>query len=208
MLPLLATSVFLFLMVLVGLILSITIHEFSHAFVADKLGDPTPRIQDRLTLNPLAHLDPVGTGAMILTGFGWGKPVQFDPYNLKNPLRDGALIALAGPAANIVLAVIASILLHLNLTHISIITGFLFEVAFINISLAIFNLVPVHPLDGSKILLALLPRKMGYEYELIMNRYGLLLLLAILLPAVGGESLVNIVITPIIDFISKLLRLT
>jgi Zn-dependent protease len=203
MLQLLATSPLLFFISAIGLIISITIHEFSHAFAADKLGDPTPRIQDRLTLNPLAHLDLFGTISMFIFGFGWGKPVQFDPYNLKDPVKEGALIALAGPASNIILAALISLLLHLNAIPFFWLSLSLQHIAFINIVLAIFNLVPVHPLDGSKILLALLPKRLGYDYELLMNRYGLFLLIAILIPTVQGRSLVNIIITPLIDLVAK-----
>src|SRR3972149_11313525 len=105
--------IFYLVVFLVSLIISITIHEFAHGFAADKLGDPTPRIQGRLTLNPKAHLDPFGTIMILLVGFGWGKPVQFDPYNLKDPRRDAALISLAGPASNIILAILLSIILRL-----------------------------------------------------------------------------------------------
>ena len=92
-----------FLFWLVALAMAITIHEFAHAYTADRLGDPTPRLQGRLTLNPLAHLDPLGTLMLLLVRFGWGKPVQFDPFNLKNPRKDGALISLAGPASNLLI---------------------------------------------------------------------------------------------------------
>src|SRR3990167_795118 len=104
---------FAFFSWLIALITAITIHEFSHAWSADRLGDPTPRSQGRLTLNPLAHLDPLGTLMMLLVKFGWGKPVQFDPYNLKNPKRDAAIISFAGPFSNLILASILAIVLRL-----------------------------------------------------------------------------------------------
>src|SRR5688572_2528428 len=104
-----------FFLWLVALTIAITIHEFAHAYTADRLGDPTPRLQGRLTLNPLAHLDPMGTLMMLLVRFGWGKPVQFDPFNLRNPRRDGAIISLAGPVSNFLLATLCSILLHILL---------------------------------------------------------------------------------------------
>src|SRR4051812_24083347 len=88
------------IVVFIGIILSIGIHEFAHAFAANKLGDPTPKMQGRLTLNPLAHLDPVGTLLIVFAGIGWGKPVQFNPHYLKNPRRDAAIVALAGPVSN------------------------------------------------------------------------------------------------------------
>src|SRR4030066_1301523 len=102
-----------FIVIFGGIILAIGIHEAAHAFTADYLGDPTPRSLGRTTLNPLAHLDPLGTLVILVTGFfGWGKPAPFDPYNLRDPRRDTALIALAGPASNIVLAVIFSLVLR------------------------------------------------------------------------------------------------
>src|SRR3990167_2370413 len=97
---------------LFGLIIAITIQEFAHAFLADRLGDPTPRAQGRLTLNPLAHLDPVGTLMLLIFRFGWGKPVIFDPYNLAHPRRDAGLISLAGPVSNIILAIGLSLILR------------------------------------------------------------------------------------------------
>jgi len=102
------------LFVAAALLSAITVHEFAHAFMAERLGDPTPRLQGRLTLNPLAHLDPLGTLMLFIIGFGWGKPVQFDPYNLKNPRRDAALISFAGPLSNIILASILSIVLRFS----------------------------------------------------------------------------------------------
>src|SRR3990167_4058068 len=105
--------------VIIALLSAITIHEFSHAWVADRLGDPTPRLMGRVTLNPLAHLDPIGTIALLLIGFGWGKPVQFDPFNLENPRRDSALVSLAGPLSNITLASLLSIVLRFSITPLS-----------------------------------------------------------------------------------------
>ena len=114
MLYLLFSNPLAFFILFPGLLLSITIHEFAHAWVADKLGDPTPRHQGRVTLDPRAHLDPWGTVALLLTRFGWGKPVQFDPYNLKHPLRDTAIVALAGPISNLIVATgLALTLIHI-----------------------------------------------------------------------------------------------
>ena len=158
-----------FVMIAVGLIISVTIHEFAHAFVADKLGDPTPKYQGRVTIDPRAHLDPMGTLAILIIGFGWGKAVQFDPFNLKDPKRDTALIALAGPASNIILATILSLVIGImNITGV--LLSILVTVIFINVMLAIFNLVPIAPLDGSKIAQALLPKHVALEYEMFMRR--------------------------------------
>ncbi|MDA1079537.1 MAG: site-2 protease family protein [bacterium] len=178
------------------LVASLTIHEFAHAWAADKLGDPTPRHQGRLTLNPLAHLDPLGSVALLVIGFGWGKPVQFDPYNLKEPVRDAAMIGLAGPAVNL----ISALLLALALPFIPAFASVISLSIFYNVMLAIFNLVPVAPLDGSKILLALLPKDVAYEYDSFMARYGTLVLVGLLMPW-GGQSPISMLIRPIINTI-------
>ncbi len=205
MLNLLLSNPLIFLLTFGGLIISLSVHEFSHALVADRLGDPTPRMQGRVTLNPLAHLDPIGTILLLLTRFGWGKPVQFDPYNLQNPLRDSALIALAGPAANLLIAVAISLLIK---THL--LTGGLLylagsEILVINLVLAIFNLVPVYPLDGSKVILALLPKNLAYEFEAFMNRYGFFVLLALIFPWYNGASPISYLVSPALDFFLKIL---
>lgn len=205
MLELLFTNPLVFIVTALALIISITIHEFSHAFVADKLGDPTPRIQGRLTLNPLAHLDPLGTLALLFTRFGWGKPVQFDPYNLKSPVKDGALIAIAGPISNLILASILALLFRSQLVPFDWLNFAIAQTVLINIVLAIFNLVPVHPLDGGKIILALLPRNIEIEYEELMNRYGLFLLLALIFPWYQGQSPISYLISPVINGVSRLL---
>ena len=184
-------------------VVALTIHEFAHAYTADKLGDPTPRSYGRLTLNPLAHLDLLGTLAIIFIGFGWARPVPFDPYNLRNPRRDSMFIALAGPASNLILAVILSIVLRfIPLSLISTIISYLIIG---NISLAIFNLIPVYPLDGEKILGGLLSPEMYREYAQIMAQYGTIILVLMLLPIAGGTSPISALISPVISFISHLL---
>lgn len=194
----------LFIVWAVGLVISITIHEFAHAFVADKLGDPTPRYQGRVTLDPRSHLDPVGTLAILLIGFGWGKAVRFDPFNLKNPKKDIAMIALAGPASNIALATLLS--LAIGLFDLSgTIQNILLSILGINVMLAIFNLVPIAPLDGSKILMSLLPKDLALEYDTIMRRYGTFILLGLLIPWGGNSSPISLLISPIIDFVLTLL---
>jgi len=205
MLGFLFSNPLIFAISFIGLILSLTIHEFAHAFVADKLGDPTPRSQGRVTLNPLAHLDPLGTLALLLVRFGWGKPVQFDPSNLEHPLRDSALIALAGPATNITIAVLLSFVIKLQLIPSELFLIALSQVLVINIVLAIFNLVPVHPLDGSKILLAVLPRHLAYEYELFMHQYGMFILIALIFPWYNGMSPISALISPVIGLITQFL---
>lgn len=190
-----------------ALVVAITIHEFAHAYVADHLGDPTPRSQGRLTLNPLAHLDPIGTLMMLLTRFGWGKPVQFDPFNLQNPRRDAALISLAGPASNLLLATLLSLSVRfLSTFNFSLLIFNLFAVPVIvlNVTLAIFNLIPIHPLDGGKIVVGFLPRDLAQEWDDIMHRYGTLILLFLILPLFGSSPITQL-ISPVIDTILKLL---
>jgi len=193
-----------FFAIFASLIVAVTIHEFAHAYTAERLGDPTPRHQGRLTLNPLAHLHPMGTLFILFTGFGWGRPVQFDPFNLDNPRRDAALISFAGPLSNIALASIASIILRFSLTPFSPL-GFLYPFFFflirLNVVLAIFNLIPMHPLDGGKILVGLLPPKDAAAADLFMNRYGLIVLILLIFPILGGASPVSLFISPIVNFL-------
>lgn len=184
-------------------IIALTIHEFSHAYVADKLGDPTPRSYGRLTLNPLAHLDPLGTLAIIFIGFGWAKPVPFDPYNLRNPKQDSLLISLAGPASNLILAIILSLVI--KIIPPTIISDILLYIMMGNIGIAIFNIIPVFPLDGEKILTGLLPDSLATEFQNIMRQYGTIILVLMLLPIAGGTSPIIALISPVISFVVKLL---
>lgn len=186
-----------FIFGLVALIVAIDIHEFSHAWAAERLGDPTPRLQGRLTLNPLAHLDPIGTILLVIVGFGWGKPVQFDPFNLRNPRRDGAIISLAGPISNIIFAIICSLLIRLPLP--SEISFLLYVVLRMNLLLAIFNLVPIHPLDGFKIVEGILPEEQAHEWHQL-ERFGMIFLIFLLFPIFGGVAPIQRVISPVINF--------
>ncbi len=202
MLNLLFANPLAFILLFAGLIVAITIHEFAHAWAADQLGDPTPRVQGRVTLDPRAHLDPIGTIAILITRFGWGKPVQFDPYNLKDPVRDTALISLAGPLSNLIMAGILSIIINLGVAPWLWVQQALVQVLVINVVLAIFNLIPIFPLDGGKILTAILPRATAIEYEAFMQRYWILILLFFIFPW-GGTSPASQLIMPIIDLIVR-----
>lgn len=185
-----------------ALLIAVTIHEFAHAFTADKLGDPTPGMQGRISLNPLRHLDPIGTLMLLFFRFGWGKPVQFDPFNLRHPKRDSALIALAGPASNLILATILSLLI--NLSPNSLLAVLSVPLILMNINLAIFNLLPVPPLDGAKVLYGILPMEWAEEYNHFMKDYGMFLLILLIIP-IGGASLAINLILPIISFLTQLL---
>ena len=168
------------------LFLSITIHEFAHGWIAYKLGDLTAKHSGRLTLNPLAHIDPFGTVVLpILTliisrglfPFGYAKPVPINPYNFKNPKKDIRWVGAAGPGINIIFAIILSLIIKLN---VSFLQDALKLGVLINLILAIFNLIPIPPLDGSKILASLLPNKYSYPY-LKMEKYGFLIIIFLIM---------------------------
>ena len=197
-----------FVVYLLALIVVITIHEFSHALAAEKLGDPTPRLQGRLNLNPLSHLDPFGTIMILLIGFGWGKPVTFDPFNLQNPRRDAAIISLAGPFSNLILALVLSLLLRLfilvKLQFLIIIGSIIFApIIQLSVLLGIFNLIPVHPLDGFKIVGGILPQKQADEWY-SLQKYGIFVLLLIIFPFNGQTSMMSMFLSPLLKFIMPL----
>lgn len=204
---------------LLAFAVAITIHEAAHAWMADRLGDPTPRIMGRLSLNPLVHYDPIGTTLLLVLvilrsigipviPFGWAKPVRFDPYNLVNPRRDAALISLAGPAANLLLASLLALFLRFLATPFSPLAYFsaiFYPFIILNTVLAIFNLLPIHPLDGGKVLVGLLPKSTAREVDMFMNRYGILILFLLIFPTVGGASLVSLIIFPLINVVLSFL---
>lgn len=190
---------------LVILLFSAILHEVAHGVMADRLGDPTPKLSGRLTLNPVSHIDPfmsillpvllVFSGSPVI--FGAAKPVPIDPFNLKDGRKDIALVALAGPFTNIVLAIMASLILHvlLGLNLFSIASPFLNFIHFVlirivtlNLLLAIFNMLPIPPLDGSKVFALLLPEKEAHTY-LSIGSIGILILFFLLLFPIGGFSL-------------------
>jgi len=163
-------------------VVAATIHEFAHAYVADRLGDPTPRAQGRLTLNPLAHLDPLGSILILLAGFGWAKPVQINPMHFRDWRRDTIIVAAAGPLANITLLFALGVPFKLGLLDFggSTVDRLLVTVIQINAMLAVFNLIPVPPLDGSKILMGLLPPAQAVSYARLQP-YGVFILLLLVM---------------------------
>lgn len=199
------------LIYIIAFAITITIHEAAHAWMADRLGDPTARLAGRLSLNPIAHVDIYGTIIipLVLIFFGspfvvgWAKPVPIDPYNLENPKRDSALISFAGPLVNITLATALAIIARLF--PISPVFNILYPVILLNITLAVFNLIPIHPLDGGKVLVGILPHKEAVELDRFLNQFGLILLLIMIFPLFGGTSLISIVISPVINIITHLL---
>jgi Zn-dependent protease len=195
------------------LVIAITVHEFAHAWMGEKLGDPTARLAGRLTLNPIAHLDMIGTVLLpfftLISGspifIGWAKPTPFDPYNLKNPKKDAGLIALAGPVSNLLFATILALFIRLSIPGMfGVIIYSLFSLLIrVNVVLAFFNLIPVHPLDGFKVVGALLPKKY-YADWISLERYGMIFLLLLIFPFFGSSPVFNL-ISPIVNFITSIL---
>lgn len=190
---------------------AVVIHEFAHGWVANKLGDPTAKDAGRLTLNPLAHIDPIGTVFMPLMLvlmnsriiFGWAKPVPVNFALLRNPRRDMLWVSLAGIAANILLAFILSLLLKIGLFPINSYGAlFLSYGVFINLVLAAFNAIPVPPLDGSKILMAVLPREIAYSY-MQLERFGFLILIGLL-----WLGLIDKVVWPMVMIMARFLGIS
>ena len=171
-----------------ALIISLGLHEAAHAYSAYWLGDPTPKIQGRTTLNPLNHLDPIGSLFILFAGIGWGRPVEFNPYNLKNPQKDAAIIAFAGPLINIVIALIGSALIYFLYSAGSgyqLLFDALIRLVALNVALAVFNMIPVDPLDGFKVVGGILPPHLAMKwYE--TQQYGIYILMFLLLT--GGIS--------------------
>jgi Zn-dependent protease len=162
-----------------ALVVAATVHEFAHAYVADRLGDPTPRGMGRLTLNPLAHLDPIGSLMILLAGFGWAKPVQINPAYFTDWRRDSILVALAGPLANVTLVFLLGLPFKLDLVDPGVVRSLLLWGLQINAMLAVFNLIPIPPLDGSKVLVGLLPPRLAIGYARI-EPFGFIILLALI----------------------------
>ena len=190
-----------------GIILGLSFHEFAHAWVSDKLGDPTPRRQGRVTINPLAHIDWIGFLALLLVGFGWGKPVQIDPSYYKNKRRDEFLVSIAGVTMNLILAVIISIPAKLMIKTFSAGTSelvyniylILFYAVTINLVLMIFNLIPCPPLDGWGIITQLFGLD-KYDWWYKVYQYGTWILLALIVTNVTDH-----IITPLVTMMLNLI---
>ena len=211
---------FVFILAALGAFLvGTTFHEFSHAASALALGDRTAQAAGRVTLNPVAHLDPLGTILLVFAGFGWGKPVPVNPYRLRGGLQASAMVSFAGPLANFIVAGVATLILRLTTipvrhpfdasAYLSVdwatndyIGLLLSATVFFNVILGVFNLLPVAPLDGFKVALGLLPRDLALEYSKT-EQYGpgILLVVIFVLPLVLGVS----IIFPIVRFLSDLL---
>jgi len=196
------------------ILLALTVHEYAHGWVAYKYGDPTAKYAGRLTLNPLAHLDFLGTLMLFLIHLGWAKPVPVNPYNLRNPKRDMMWVSFAGPGANLLTALICGLiirffgLLPAGIDYRTSLLGIFLQMVavglVINVVLAIFNLIPIPPLDGSKILMGLLPPQ--YEHQFAqLERFGpFLLIFLVLVPSMMGINILWMVIQPFVSFFSFL----
>jgi Zn-dependent protease len=161
------------------------VHEFAHAAMAVALGDNTPKVQGRYTLNPLAHIDPIGAILILFTGFGWAKPVQWDPRNIDIDIRLGSiLVALAGPVSNLILALLGVLLISLDIGGAGIMQEFLIDFVQINVLLFVFNLLPIPPLDGSHVLFALLPGD-NFALRAQLSQFGFLILMLVIFLAPG-----------------------
>jgi len=169
----------------VAIVIAITVHEFAHALAGTLLGDSTAKLQGRLTLNPISHLDLWGTLLLLVVGFGWGKPVPFNPYNLRNQRWGAAIVAMFGPLANLVSVIIFAVVIRLvfafsGLGPENMLIQFLLALIMVDTILLVFNLIPIPPLDGSKILFAILPSKYN-NFKIVLQRQGFFLLLALII---------------------------
>lgn len=188
------------------LLFALTVHELAHGWVAFRLGDPTAKMAGRLTMNPLKHLDPLGVLAFVIMKIGWAKPVPVDPRYFRNPQKDMLLVALAGPGANVLLALASALLARvlvsmpvLPLFVLQPLVGMLVASVWINIMLAVFNIIPIPPLDGSKVLMGVLPPEAARSFARI-EPFGFFILLALFYTGVIGG-----LILPIIRFANNLL---
>ncbi len=179
------------LMDILGFIIGVTFHEFGHAFAADRLGDDTPRSQGRVELNPIDHLDPLGSIVFLLsalfgTPFGWGKPVMIRPAAFKHPRRDQIIVAAAGPLMNLILAAIFAIAVRVTyqqLTDASVYWQLLCQCLYVNLLMLMFNMIPLPPLDGSKIFSNILPAPQAIAYDKMMAQWGMYLFMILFFTA-------------------------
>jgi Zn-dependent protease len=197
------------LLLVPGILVGLSFHEYGHAAAADRLGDPTPRNQGRLSINPAAHIDPIGLLTLLFIGFGWGKPVEINPRNFKHPRRDDLLVSVAGVAMNLLMAVVFTVVVRLYSAATgavpamsgaaNIVYLIFFYVVEINLVLMIFNLLPIPPLDGFNLLTEIFNlRRYGWWYQLYEKGFLILLILIVF-------NFTDAVLTPCINFFLRLL---
>lgn len=198
------------IMIIPGVVVGLSFHEFAHGWMAYKLGDPTPKMQGRVTVNPMAHIDPLGFIALLFAGFGWGVPVQINPDNFKNRRRDELLVALAGVVMNLIMAVLFAVVMKLLVTFGG--SGFMFStlgnviwkilsyVVQINLVLMVFNLIPVPPLDGFTVITELFNIKHTNLYYTIYNN-GFFILMALII-----FDITDLILTPAVSFFLGLIN--
>lgn len=181
-----------------GILIGLSFHEWAHAYAAYKRGDPTARNLGRMTVNPIAHLDPIGIITLLIAGFGWARPVPVNPRNLKEPKKDEIIVSLAGVTTNLIIAFVFMGLLYplVMFTQSEIAITMLFSVVSINLGLFVFNLIPVPPLDGYHVFQALFARHIGYRFFQAYERYGTYILIAIVL---GGGTILGAAIDGIMN---------
>ncbi len=187
-----------------AILLALTIHELAHAYVALYLGDRTAQLEGRITLNPLSHLDVFGTLMLLFGPFGWAKPVPVNPVNFANPQKDMAFVAAAGPLANIALAALAGLFFRFGLANMSqSFANFLYILFYINIGLAVFNLLPIYPLDGSRVLIAFLNRHQTDRYLQAMTVVPQIFLGMIVIGWILNKPILGYILNPIFKPVLK-----
>lgn len=202
-----------YLYIALGMLLAVSVHEAAHVAAAYYLGDPTAKLAGRLSLNPLRHLDPLGTIMILIIGFGWGKPVPVNPYNLKNPRSGEALISLAGPMSNFFLAALLALplkyfFLGFEAGFGAVLAQFLAVTIYLNIALMVFNLLPIPPLDGSKVVAAFLPLSWDAKIARFEKNGWILLFGIIILSRILNFQIFSYIVGPLVDFVQSLIFLT
>ncbi len=200
------SDVFLMIIKIAALAFSIIIHEVAHGYAAWRLGDPTARMSNRLTLNPLRHIDPIGSVILpvILVVmkspvlFGWAKPVPFNPYYFRDPKKGIMIVGAAGPLSNFALAIVSAILFHVVAPFADIVGWFLAYLCITNVFLGVFNLIPIPPLDGSRVLFGVLPDRLLQPY-MQLERFGFIIVIVLV-----SAGVLDKIVTPVVGFLLNL----